>query len=91
MVKLSNTDVVNKLMPNALLKGDKMSFRTIGSYYKPIAINVDPGDSKSYNVTTFAKVTSNGHSSKAITTYKVICGDNGEIKQVNILAGALDD
>lgn len=91
MVKLSNTDVVNKLMPNALLKGDKASFRSIGSYYKPISINVDPGDSKSYNVTTFAKVTSNGHSSKVMTTYKVICGDNGEIKQVNMLATALDD
>lgn len=91
MLKLSNSDVVNKLMPNALLKGDRPSFRTIGSYYKPIVINVDPGDSKSYNVTTFAKTSANGHSNKVMATYKVICGDNGEIKQVNMLATALDD
>ena len=84
MLKVSNDDVVNQLMPNTLNDDSKPSFVTVGSLTKPIEIQTDPGADNTYNVTVYSKVSAkNRQDATYEDSYKVIVDNDGKIKQVN--------
>lgn len=91
MLKVSNQNVVNALMPGALGKTDKAGFEAKGSMYKPISIVKNPVDDKTYDVTVYSKVESNGHESKVSNKFTVIANKDGKIDKVNPRESSLDD
>lgn len=91
MLKVSNENVVNALMPGSLGKTGKAGFEAKGSMYKPISIIKNPVDDKTYDVTVYAKVESNGHESKVANKFTVIANKDGKIDKVNPRESTLDD
>lgn len=91
MLKVSNQNVVNALMPGALGKTGKAGFEAKGSMYKPISIVKNPVDDKTYDVTVYSKVESNGHESKVANKFTVIANKDGKIDKVNPRESTLDD
>ena len=91
MLKVSNENVVNALMPGSLGKTGKAGFEAKGSMYKPISIIKNPVDDKTYDVTVYAKVESNGHESKVTNKFTVIANKDGKIDKVNPRESTLDD
>ena len=91
MLKVSNENVVNALMPGSLGKTGKAGFEAKGSMYKPISIIKNPVDDKTYDVTVYAKVESNGHESKVANKFTVIANKDGKIDKVNPRESTLND
>lgn len=91
MLKVSNENVVNALMPGSSGKTGKAGFEAKGSMYKPISIIKNPVDDKTYDVTVYAKVESNGHESKVANKFTVIVNKDGKIDKVNPRESTLDD